>query len=211
MTAADLAPLPIAPLVLVVLADLVFSLGHLDRLGLPERERVDRAGGPAPTGGAMAVASAHRIARDDNRDGAAEALTFEGLFILAHEFSLSLECKADLDRGYSDQVVTSGHHLKGEAPGLCARPRGKRLCLVRGSRPERRLVEKALSGARVGSQRVRRTMAAGYRRGGRGRHAATSAPSRGQRQRPGCRRRRTSRPVGGRARLGARRAACRCG
>ncbi len=36
----------------------------------------------------MAVASAHRIARDDNRDSAAEALPFEGLFILAHEFSL---------------------------------------------------------------------------------------------------------------------------
>src|SRR5436189_6388069 len=88
MTAADLAPLPLAPLVLVVLADLVFSLGHLDRLGIPERERIDRAGGPAPTGRAMAVARAHRIAPDDNLDSAAEALPFEGLFILAHEFSL---------------------------------------------------------------------------------------------------------------------------
>ena len=36
----------------------------------------------------MAVASAHRIARDDNRDSAAEALPFEGLFILAHELFL---------------------------------------------------------------------------------------------------------------------------
>src|SRR6266513_4339716 len=88
MAAADLAPLPIAPLVVVVLADLVFSLGHLDRLGLPERECVHRAGGPAPTGGAVAVASALRIARDDNRDSSAKALPFEGLFILAHEFSL---------------------------------------------------------------------------------------------------------------------------
>src|SRR6266550_805113 len=88
MAAAGLAPLPVAPLVLVVLADLVFSLGHLDRLGLPERECVDRAGGPAPTGGAVAVASALRIARDDNRDSAAEALPFERLFILAHEFFL---------------------------------------------------------------------------------------------------------------------------
>ena len=42
MAAAGLAPLAIAPLGLVVLADLVFSLGHLDRLGLPERECVDR-------------------------------------------------------------------------------------------------------------------------------------------------------------------------
>ena len=79
MAAADLAPLPIAPLVLVVLADLVFSLGHLDRLGPPGRERVDRARGPAPTRGAMAVASALRIACDDNRDSTAEALPFEGL------------------------------------------------------------------------------------------------------------------------------------
>src|SRR5436189_4283740 len=88
MAAADLAPLPIAPLVLMVLADLVLSLGHLDRLGPPERECVDRAGGPAPTGGAMTVASARRIARYDNRDSATEALPFEGLFIRAHQFSL---------------------------------------------------------------------------------------------------------------------------
>ena len=107
MAAADLAPLPVTPLVLVVLADLVFSLGHLDRLGLPERECVDRAGGPAPTGGAMAVPSALRIAGDDNRDSAAEALPVEGLFILAHESPLSLECKANL--GYSDRVATSDH------------------------------------------------------------------------------------------------------
>src|SRR3954451_5168728 len=88
MAAADLAPLPIAPLVLVVLADLVFSLGHLDRLGLPEREGVDGAGGPAPTCSAMAVAGALGIALDGNRDGAAVALPFVGLFLLAHEFSL---------------------------------------------------------------------------------------------------------------------------
>jgi hypothetical protein len=37
----------------------------------------------------MAVASSLGIARDDNRDGAAEALPFEGLFILAHEFSFA--------------------------------------------------------------------------------------------------------------------------
>jgi len=46
MAAADLAPLAIALLGLVVLADLVFPLSHLDLLGLPEREGVDRAGGP---------------------------------------------------------------------------------------------------------------------------------------------------------------------
>src|SRR5215208_7216912 len=86
MASAELAPLPIGPLVLVVLADLVFSMGHLDRLGLPERECVDRAGGPAPTGGAMAIAGSLGIARGDDLDGAAEALPFESLFILAHEF-----------------------------------------------------------------------------------------------------------------------------
>src|SRR5215207_1345815 len=96
MTAADLAPLPVAPLVLVVLADLVFSLGHLDRLGPPERECVYRRGGPAPTGIAMAVAGALRIARDDDRDGAAPALSFEALFILAHEFSLRSRSRRDI-------------------------------------------------------------------------------------------------------------------
>src|SRR5436189_2581726 len=88
MTAAELAPLPIAPLVQVVLADLVLSLGHLDRLGLPEREGVDRGSGPAPTGLAMAVPSPLRIARYFNRHSAAPALPLEGLFILTHEFSL---------------------------------------------------------------------------------------------------------------------------
>src|SRR6266487_3649113 len=101
MAAADLAPLPVAPLVLVVLADLVFSLGHLDRLGLPERECVDRGGRPAPAGGAMAVASALRIACDDNRDGAAEALPFEGLFVLAHEFSLRSRSRCDIAHSVS--------------------------------------------------------------------------------------------------------------
>jgi len=38
MTATDLAPLSIASLVQVVLADLVFALSHPDRLGLPELE-----------------------------------------------------------------------------------------------------------------------------------------------------------------------------
>src|SRR2546425_11734230 len=110
MPAADLAPLPIAPLVLVVLADLVFSLGHLDRLGLPERECVDRAGGPAPTGGAMAVASALRIARGFDRDSAAKALPFEGLFIRAHQFSLRSRSRRDI--AHSTLVKARGFHAK---------------------------------------------------------------------------------------------------
>src|SRR5882672_6025261 len=89
MAAAGLAPLPVALLVRVVLADLVFSLRHLDRLGLPERECVDRAGGPAPAGGAVAVAGALRIARDRDLDGTAVALPFKGLLILAHASPLA--------------------------------------------------------------------------------------------------------------------------
>ena len=38
-----------------------FSLGHLYRLGVPERECVDRAAGPAPARFAMAVAGALRV------------------------------------------------------------------------------------------------------------------------------------------------------
>src|SRR5262245_50903500 len=87
MAAADGAPLPIAPLVVVVLADLVLPLGHVDRLGLPERECVDRTGGPTPTGLAMAVPSALRIPRDLNRDSAAEALSLVSRLIRAHVFS----------------------------------------------------------------------------------------------------------------------------
>src|SRR5687767_1107244 len=89
MAPAELAPLPIGPLVRVVLADLVLSLGHLDRFGLPQRECVDRTGGPAPTGSAMAIARPLGIARDDDLDGAAVALPIEGLFILAHAFSFA--------------------------------------------------------------------------------------------------------------------------
>src|SRR5438477_1384180 len=101
MAAAGLAPLPVAPLVLVVLADLVFSLGHLDRFGLPERECVDRAGGPAPARGAVAVAGALRIPRDFNRHGAAVALPFEGPSILAHEFSLRSRSRRDIAQAVS--------------------------------------------------------------------------------------------------------------
>src|SRR3954452_14476674 len=84
MAAAGLAPLPVGALVGVVLADLVLPLDDLDRVGGPERECVDRAGGPAPAGFAVAIAGALRIAGDDNPDGAAVALPFVGLFILAH-------------------------------------------------------------------------------------------------------------------------------
>ena len=77
MATAGRAPLAIAAVVLVVLPDLVRSLRHLDRVGLPQRERVDGAGRPAPAGRAVTVARTHRVARDDELDGAAVALPFE--------------------------------------------------------------------------------------------------------------------------------------
>jgi hypothetical protein len=46
----------------------------------------------------MAIAGALRIARDLDRDSTAPALPFEGLFNIAHEFSLLIECKANRDR-----------------------------------------------------------------------------------------------------------------
>src|SRR4051795_12894538 len=84
MAAAGLAPLPIGPLVRVVLADLVLSLRDLDRLGLPERECVDRAARPAPAGFAVAVAGALWIAGDHDRHRTAVALPLVSLFIRAH-------------------------------------------------------------------------------------------------------------------------------
>src|SRR5215211_6881996 len=114
MAAAGLAPLPIAPLVRVVLADLVFPLGHLDRLRLPECERVDRAGGPAPTGGAMAVAGALRVARDLDRDSAAVALPLVGLLILIHEFSL----RSSARRTAIERLQRSGAQTRREILGI---------------------------------------------------------------------------------------------
>src|SRR4051812_47795891 len=73
MAAADCAPLPIALLGLVVLADEIFTCGHGDGLGLPQRERVDWAGGPAPAVRAMAVAGADRLTRHDKPDRTTEA------------------------------------------------------------------------------------------------------------------------------------------
>ena len=84
VAAAGLAPLAIAPVVLVVLADPVGSLRDLDCLVLPERERVDGPGRPASAGNAVAEAGALGIAFDDDLDSAAVARAFERLRILAH-------------------------------------------------------------------------------------------------------------------------------
>src|SRR5829696_3547276 len=84
MAAADCAPLPIALLRLVVLPDELLTFGHGDGLGLPQRERVDRAGGPAPAVRAMAVAGALGVARRDELDRTTEALPLERLLVLTH-------------------------------------------------------------------------------------------------------------------------------
>src|SRR3954471_18914521 len=84
MAAADFAPLPIALLRLVVLPDELLTFGHGDSLGLPQRERVDRAGGPAPAVCAMAVTRADGVTRHDEPDRTTEALPLERLLVLAH-------------------------------------------------------------------------------------------------------------------------------
>src|SRR6476660_3317231 len=85
MAAADFAPLPIALLGLVVLPDEIFTLGHGDGLGLPQREGVDRAGGPAPAVRAVAVARAGGVTGHDEPDRTTEALPLEGLLVLVHD------------------------------------------------------------------------------------------------------------------------------
>src|SRR5690349_7751480 len=82
----------------------------------------------------MAVASALRIARNFNRDGATPALPLEGLFILAHDSSFARVQGESQLRGYSEQVVASGHpkpsdarycagDVAGERRGRAAQPR----------------------------------------------------------------------------------------
>src|SRR3954469_6307504 len=85
MAAADFAPLPIALLRLVVLPDVLLTFSHRDGLGLPQRERVHRAGGPAPAVRAMAVAGALGVTRHDELDRTTEALPLERLLVLAHD------------------------------------------------------------------------------------------------------------------------------
>src|SRR5690242_21896880 len=73
MAAAHRAPLPIALLVLVVLADVLRPLGHGHGVGGPQRERIDRTGGPTPTVRAMAVAGAGGLTPHDEPDRATQA------------------------------------------------------------------------------------------------------------------------------------------
>src|SRR2546429_8925851 len=62
MASTGLAPFAVAHRGLVVGADVIGTLGHLDRRRLPEAERVDGARGPVTTRLAMAVPHGGRFA-----------------------------------------------------------------------------------------------------------------------------------------------------
>src|SRR5882757_7560069 len=76
MAATGLAPFAEAHGRLVVGADIVRTLGHLHRIGLPQAERVDRARRPVAARLAMAIAHRGRLAAHREFDGAAEAASF---------------------------------------------------------------------------------------------------------------------------------------
>src|SRR3954463_16353937 len=100
MPAADFAPLPIALLRLVVLPDELLAFGHGDGRGLPQRERVDRARGPAPAVRAMAVARADRVTRHDEPDRTTEALPLERLLALTHDTPSSWSVRSAIRARY---------------------------------------------------------------------------------------------------------------
>src|SRR4051794_39693799 len=131
MAAADLAPLPIALLRLVVLPDELLAFGHGDGRGLPQRERVDRAGGPAPAVRAMAVASADRVTRHDELDRTTEALPRERLLVLVHDtpWSCSVPLSAHATR-WVEQAPREfaqrerAPHVSGTSPPAETQPAG---------------------------------------------------------------------------------------
>lgn len=84
---AELTPLPVAPLRLAELPDVLCPAGDLHDIWLPERSRGHRTGGPAATGLAVAVAHGRRISADDNLNRAAKAFALNNLLALAHWIS----------------------------------------------------------------------------------------------------------------------------
>src|SRR5438094_7402681 len=75
MASTGLAPFAVAHRGLVVGADVIGTLGDLDRRGLPEAERVDGARGPVTARLAMAVPHGERLAANRELDGTAKAAT----------------------------------------------------------------------------------------------------------------------------------------
>src|SRR5262249_15728592 len=84
MTSAALAPLAVAQLVHVELADLLFTLDHPHRLRRPQSEGVDGASRPTPAWDAVIVAGSCRVACDDDLHGTAVAPPLIRLLFCAH-------------------------------------------------------------------------------------------------------------------------------
>ena len=74
---AEQTPLPVAPLRLAELPDVLCPAGDLHDIWLPERSRGHRTGGPAATGLAVAVGGGRRISADDNLNRAAKAFALK--------------------------------------------------------------------------------------------------------------------------------------
>src|SRR6185312_4797863 len=79
VAAALLAPFAVAHGRLVVGADARRTLSHPQRLRLPQRKCIDRAGGPVPAGFAMAVAHPCGLSGDLELDLAAETAAGVGV------------------------------------------------------------------------------------------------------------------------------------
>src|SRR5439155_13109681 len=94
MASTGLAPFAVAHRGLVVGADVIGTLGDLDRRRLPEAERVDRARGPVTARLAMAVPHGDRLAAHRELDGTAKAATF----VFTHSASPSKAEQIDPDR-----------------------------------------------------------------------------------------------------------------
>src|SRR5438046_9311944 len=94
MASTGLAPFAVAHRGLVVGADVMRSLGHLDRRRLREAERVDGARGPVTARLAMAVPHGDRLAAHRELDGTAKAATF----VFTHSASPSKAEQIDPDR-----------------------------------------------------------------------------------------------------------------
>src|SRR5205085_12364300 len=94
------------------------------------RERVDRAGGPAPAVRAMAVAGADGITRHDEPDRTTEALPLECLLVLTHDtprpvrtHPLPAHATARSNKHLADGVRGMTLGLVARAPGAAAMDR----------------------------------------------------------------------------------------
>src|SRR5262249_55107809 len=78
VTAARLAPLAVAGRCLAERRDVLGAARDLDRIGLPEREGIDRSGGPAAARLAVAITDRGGFAGDGYLNGATKAASLVG-------------------------------------------------------------------------------------------------------------------------------------